>query len=301
MYFKTIKTALDALIAGICQHRGVTPEVACQLAGAYLRNMSQEWRSGQTPTIAYGDPLCRFAYLYCHTAANAAIFELFLRSHQPTTNYLIQKLNENEELRVCAFGGGPGTELLALTKFLSLRSSQLLGHGEVSFTLIDNTAEWAESWSALHQAIKSSFETQYGSRRNWPFTISKMFQPYDMTRVEQFANLPQLFTQDLYVMNYVVSEIFENHQALAAVVQNMVQNAPIGARFMIVDRNQNQVVANCRQLLQLAGLNEEYYLDSSTNMDADEQLVDLEPYKTHVTWAPRVNWRGAFCLYGVKQ
>lgn len=301
MYFRTIKNALDALIAGICQHRNVSPKMACQLAGAYLRNMSQEWRSGESPTIAYDDPLCRFAYLYCHTAANAAIFELFLRRHQPTADYLLQKLNEAEELRICAFGGGPGTELLALTKFLTARSGQLTGHGDVNFTLIDNTPEWAESWNALHQAIKANFTAQFGPRRGWPFTVSKMFQPFDMTRVEQFANLPQLFTQDVYVMNYVVSEIFDEYQSLAAVAQTMVQNAPVGARFLIVDRNQNQVVANCRYLLQQAGLVEEHFLESSTNMDGDEQASDLDPYKSHVTWDPRVSWRGAFCLYGVKQ
>ena len=91
-YFTTVKAALDALIAGIAQHRGVTPDVALKHASAYLSNMSDQWHSGQKPSIAYGDPLCRFAYLYCHTPVNANICDVFLRGHQETLSYIIEKL-----------------------------------------------------------------------------------------------------------------------------------------------------------------------------------------------------------------
>ena len=47
----------------------------------------------------------------------------------------------------------------------------------------------------------------------WPFTISKTFLPFDMTQIDQFANLHQVFTHDLYVMNYVLSEVFSDNEA----------------------------------------------------------------------------------------
>jgi hypothetical protein len=301
-YFRTIKAALDALIAGISQHRAVTSNIALQMAGAHLRNMSQQWRTGQNPTIAYNDPLCRFAYLYCHTAANAAICELFIREHLETTNFIVEKLNQNEELKVCAFGGGPGTELLALTKFLRRKHDQgaLHSHGDVNFTLLDNVPEWAESWNALEAAIKVRFSADFGTRRNWPFTVSKFFQPFDMTRVEQYANLNQLFVQDLYILNYVVSEIFSEHDALGNLLNTMAAHAPSGSRFLFIDRNQEQIVQWCRTLLENAGLVEQHFSESSTNMDGDEQSAHLGEYIALVGWNPRVTWNGAFCLIGVK-
>jgi hypothetical protein len=240
-YFGIVKAALDALVAGICQHRGVTQPVALQMAGVHLRNMSQQWRNGQTPTIAYGDPLCRFAYLYCHTAVNANICESFIRSHPDTVQYMIDKLNQNEELKVCAFGGGPGTELLAFVKMLKQAHQQgrIQSHGDINFTLLDNTPEWAESWNAIEGAIRAEFNAEYGQRRNWPFTTSKSFQPFDMTRVEQFANLVQLFVHDLYILNYVVSEIVTDNVALGNLINRMAAHAPAGARFVFVDRNQD--------------------------------------------------------------
>ncbi len=302
-YFRTVKAALDALIAGISQHRGVPQNVALQMAGAYLRNMSEQWRSGQNPTIAYGDPLCRFAYLYCHTPANAAICELFVRKHLDTVQFILEKLNQSEELKVCAFGGGPGTELLALTKLLRRKHTlgELPAHGDVNFTLLDNVPEWAESWSALESAIKVCFTNDFGPRRDWPFTVSKFFQPFDMTKVEQYANLHQLFVHDLYFLNYVVSEIFTEHDALGNLINTMAAHAPVGSRFLFIDRNQDQVVDWCRTLLQNAGLVEVNFTESSTNMDHDEQSVQLGEYIELVGWNPRVNWHGAFCIVGIKQ
>jgi hypothetical protein len=62
-YFQTIKSALDASFHAICRHMAVTEQQAHKLVEGHLKSMSREWRSGKTPNIAYGDPLCRFAYL----------------------------------------------------------------------------------------------------------------------------------------------------------------------------------------------------------------------------------------------
>lgn len=301
-YFRTVKSALDALIVGICQHRNVNQDVALQMAGTFLGNMSDQWRTGQNPTIAYHDPLCRFAYLYSHTAANAAICELFIRNHAPNRNFILEKVNNSEELKVCAFGGGPGTELLALSKFLCEENNwgTLTSHSEITFTILDNVPEWAESWSALETAIKTRMGEKYGPRRGWPFTVSKFFQPFDMTRVEQYANLHHLFVHDLYLMNYVVSEIIAEHQALGGLINTMASHAPSGARFLFIDRNQVAVVNMCRQLLQAAGLVEERFAESSTNMGYDEQSSSLGEYIQRVGWNPRVSWNGAFCITAVK-
>src|SRR4051812_18840498 len=68
-YFKTIKAALDSSFAGICHHMKIKAEDAYELIRRHLATMSREWFTGETPNIVYSDPLCRFAYLYCHTAA----------------------------------------------------------------------------------------------------------------------------------------------------------------------------------------------------------------------------------------
>lgn len=273
------------------------------MARAHLQNMSREWRSGETPTIAYGDPLCRFAYLYCHTAANANICEIFIRDCAALRQHILNRMQEIGELRICAFGGGPGTELLALTKFLKRQHDEgnLQGYGDLNFTLLDNIPEWAESWNALEGAIRARLKALYGERRQWPFTTSKTFQPFDMTKVEQYANLAQLFVHDLYILNFVVSEILENEEALGNLINRMAEHAPAGAYFLIADRNQTNVVQRSRRLLQQAELHEVWTGESATNMDGDEQATDLGDYIRLIGWNPRVNWNGAFGIAAVKQ
>lgn len=301
-YFGTIKSALDQLINGVCSHAHTTRERAMVMAGTVLSNMSQEWFNGDRPTIAYGDPLCRFCYLYAHTAVNANIFDTFVQRHQPAMDYILSKMNEDEELRVCAFGGGPGTELLALSKLLNRarRRGELTGHGEIRFTILDTTAEWAESWDTLSDAIRDQLRADYGTRRDWPFTISRNFQPFDMTDVGQFANLAQLLRQDFYVMNYVVSEVFGEEVGLGNVIQLMAENAPQGARFVIVDRDQNGVRDTAQRLLTSVGLQIESVTTSSTNMDYDEQASDLGDFYNAIARKPRIQWSGAFGVIAVK-
>ncbi|MGB3525689.1 MAG: hypothetical protein WBB32_06975 [Flavobacteriales bacterium] len=300
-YFGTIKNALHDLIPGLMAHYNVDLETALKMVQTHLGNMSKEWFSGENPTIAYGDPLCRFAYLYCHTAANANMCETFIRNHAPTVAHIVSRLNDQEEIKVCAFGGGPGTELLALAKLLErLHGEETLnGHGDINFTLIDNVPEWAESWQALDESIRTDFKNEYGKRSQWPFTVSKSFQPIDMTKVERYANLVQLFEHDLYILNFVISEIMVERDALERLIRSMVGHAPQGARFVFIDRNQMDVSSYTLDLIGRLGLMTELNTTLQTNMDGDEQCSELNEFKPANGRSPRVTWN-AFCLIGVK-
>lgn len=298
-YFEVIKAALDTLVDGICRHRSLSRAEAMRMAKAHLQTMSNEWFSGEKPNIAYGDPLCRFAYLYCHTAVNANLCEVSIRESRLVIDLIEQRLDGAGELKVCAFGGGPGTELLALSKHLC-GTRRNKPQGDINFTLLDIVPEWAESWNALESNIKECLRTEFGDRRNWPFTISKTFQPYDMTRVERYANFCQLFRHDLYVLNYVLSEIFTDHDAFANLVTRMAQEAPSGSAFLIVDRDQPQVVDWARQLLGSAGLTEGHFSRANSNMDYDERRTTLMEYENQINYRPRLTWRGAFWIIGVK-
>ncbi len=70
-YFETVKRVLDRSLATVCSKRGLSEDAASDLLVKQLQTMSREWFSGKTPNIAYEDPMCRLAYLYCHVPANA--------------------------------------------------------------------------------------------------------------------------------------------------------------------------------------------------------------------------------------
>ena len=298
-YFRLVRTALDALVDGICRHRHVERTTAMQMAAAHLQTMREEWFSGETPNIAYEDPLCRFAYLYCHTAVNANLCEFCIRNSPDVQEHIHHVLDTNGELRVCAFGGGPGTELLALAKYLC-NTREGRPQGDISFTLLDIVGEWCESWNALETAIKDRLRTRFGPRNCWPFTISKTFLSFDMTQIEQYANLHHVFTHDLYVMNYVLSEIFGENEAFGGLINRMSESAPRGAKFLIVDRSQDVIIDRAREHLQNAGLTVGEVHRTNSNMDGDEQSDTLLEYYRLIRRNPRVQWQGAFWVVGTK-
>jgi hypothetical protein len=298
-YFEIILAAMNALVEGLCRHRNLPRRGAMKMAATYLQSMRDEWFSGETPNIAYEDPLCRFAYLYCHTAVNANLCEYAIRKSEDLSRHIQSTLDSTGELRVCAFGGGPGTELLALAKHLCKTRE---GHpqGDISFTLLDIVEEWCESWNTLETTIKDRLREQFGARNRWPFTISKTFLSFDMTRIEQFANLHQVFTHDLYVMNYVLSEVFGDNAAFAHLIERMAQSAPSGSMFLVVDRSQDEIIDWATRHLRNAGLEVGELHRTSRNMDLDEQSEVLGEYVGLIGRRPRVQWKGAFWITGRK-
>jgi hypothetical protein len=248
-YIRTVKAVLDNALEAVRIKMGLSvDEMNAALAG-HLKTMTDEWFSGDVPNIAYGDPLCRFAYLYCHVAANANLFEVVIRNTPEVQQWITERLALNQELTVCAFGGGPGTELLGLSKHF-LKIGRTAPPISLSFTILDRVPEWAETWNLIEREVTTYLRARFGAFTNRPFSIAKSFCPFDMTKVEQFGNLVHLFGQDFFVLNYVVSEILGDSQKLQDVIAKMTESAPPGAIFLIVDREQDDVMARAQNLLQ---------------------------------------------------
>ena len=78
-YFKLIKAAPDASFGPICRHKNIPVDHAPQAVNQHLGAMNKESFGYEPAEIDYGDPLCRFAYLFAHTAANANLCETAIR------------------------------------------------------------------------------------------------------------------------------------------------------------------------------------------------------------------------------
>lgn len=293
-YFETVKTVLDATLARLCANRCMSVEDGQRLLATHLKTMSDEWFSGAAPNIAYGDPFCRLAYLYCHVAVNANVCEMVIRRTPAARNMIIEKMENEEDLRVCAFGGGPGTELLALAKYLHKTYEKGNPPLSISFTILDSVQEWAESWSSLQRAIDRRMKAIYPKPAQRPFIVSNSFNSFDMTCVSEYAALDEYLQHDLYIMNYVVSELLEKTDDFADLIKRMADSAPSGAVFLVIDREQDRVISLINKLLKQAGLTlvGDPGKDSG-NMDSDEESSTLEPYVSAIGRRPRVQWGGS--------
>ena len=295
-----VRKALDASFESICRNHGLTKKEAFQTINKHLDTMSAEWFSGKAPNIAYDDPLLRFGYLYCHTAVNANLCDFAIRETPELEQFIDDKLNNEQALRVCAFGGGPGTELLALTKHI-IRSGRQSPPAHIEFQLIDRVNEWADTWTALQIQIELRLKKKFKNIADRPFMISKTFCPFDMTNVGSWGNMAQIFEHDLYIMNYVVSEITGSHKGFQKTVGCMADAAPAGAMFLFIDRRQTSVLADVKTLMTKAKLSVRDMRGTRRNCDVDEQASDLGPYIKNIGRHPRVQWGNSFWQLGVKE
>lgn len=299
-YFKTVKNVLDIALPIIAKDRIQTIEQAKQEMNAQRQCISDEYFTRRKPEIDFKNPLCRLAYLRCYAPANANLCELAIRRSNDLTDFICNKLRDEEEIKVCAFGGGPGTELLALAKFL-VANRKKFSQSAIKFALLDEVPEWAETWSLIERYVELFLKENFGKRSLWPFTVSNSFIPFDVTKTANYGNIKILLDQDLFILSHIVSEIYEDEQVkgLGKLLHAMVAAAKPGSMFLVIDRSEYNVREKVTKLLKGLDLDLSGIEESEGNMDSDENRSDLGEYliKGHY---PRLTWK-AFSIIGTKR
>ncbi len=234
MYIELVRDVVSGATEAYAAASGQTvPEVLAQIR-EHIDRTAHEHRRDE-PDIDYEDPLCRLGYLYRHATANATLFEQVLIG----SGELRQKIRGagGGRLHVCSAGGGPGTELLGLAKYL-LRRQFLVGPPrKISFTVLDNVPQWAETWQQLAEAVEDEFRASLVDEGWEPPTIAEKFLPMDVldaTSYEPYAY--QFGKADIVVFNYLFSENKTRLDDARAAIECLAAKCPPGCVFVVIDR-----------------------------------------------------------------
>lgn len=298
-YFQVAGKVLEANVTSIMQRQNRTRKNVCDQVVSYLQTNSAQWTSGQQPSINYLDPLCRIAYLYGIVPANANLIQHVFEVEQELADFILARQTANGQVGVCAFGGGPGNELLGMVKWIETKQfdQQIV----LEFLLLDRVREWIDSWQAIQRQVLSHFRTSYGTNRaKWPLVISGSFSSVDITDTSSFANLGNLFGQDIYILSYVVSEIFDQAVQLREFAAEMAKHAPRGSKFVFIDRNEERWKDEVRTLASEMHIDLADFRAELGTMDPyTEDKIDLGQIFADVGRNPRVSWN-AFWVVGTK-
>ena len=280
-FFRTVGAAMDRVLDRLAEGDPRQYRRACKEVAAHLDTMSYEYRSGRQPSIDYRNPHLRLAYLYRHVPVHANIIHSAIRETPGLAKFIEWRMRETGELRVCAFGGGPGTELLALVKHLAANPPG----GDLPtlrFTVVDNEEAWWETWHALREEVHGQMGAAFGqSRRGWPFTIEADHRCVDMANCRRYADVGNTYGHDLLVLNYVLSEIHdERGQAeLADFLARMCEANRSPAWVLIADRQEQDGRTSrvARRLVKdrSLALRKQCFIPFNRAMDSDEACVDL--------------------------
>lgn len=290
MYLEIVKRVLDQAVARYGVSEGLSRKEICKRMGEHLQEMTKQHRE-EDPSIPYDDPLCRLAYVYKHVAANATLFERALGSLE--TARAVVKARAGGTLHVCAVGGGPGSELLGLMKFIVERGSATYLPRRIEFTIIDLVPEWGETWTQLAREVETSFAT--GLDDLPPPVIVDKFYPFDATKEAKYKSFGWLLSEvDLFVFNYIISENLDNLDHLAEALRILAGRARDDAAFVFIDRKEYSDRINkwLVQVLPTAGFELVGDLVAEGGcLDRDEQVdADLHDYPALIGQGPRVKF-----------
>ncbi|MCC5623414.1 hypothetical protein [Nostoc sp. CHAB 5715] len=300
-FFELLNPILNKEIAFLSNQLQISIDEVYQLILDEAERNQAEWYSDRVPDLNYEEPACRLAYLYIVAAANASTFQYVIESNKDLLNYVLGIAKERHELKICAFGAGPGTELMAMAKFFE---TQKLGISvSVDFQLLDKVKEWASSWYGIREQVNESFKNLYGANRSkWPIIPSGNLLPCDVTDLDQLPYLGSVWGQDIYVLNFLLSEIFNDNPRLRSFLTQVVKFAPTGARFIFIERRGLMWEQRIKNIARESGLTLSPFIESRCDRLVSEEPSNLGQIYDAIQESrkPRLTWNVVYSI-GVKQ
>ena len=286
MYFKIVKEVLERGISDCVAEYNISRDEVLTRMRSHIDN-TQKQHYELDPEIEYGDPLCRLGYLHRHAGINATLFERVLKEDQALQT-TITDAETRGRLRVCSVGGGPGTELLGLAKYLLHQPWKI--PQRIDFTVLDNVYHWAETWEQLAEAAEGVLEAELGSDRP---TVSQGFLSFDVFDPSSYEGFPSMFNDaDIVVCNYLFSENPENLNDAKRAIFRLNQLVSDGCTFVVIDRHENKTgfVDNVTSIFE-SGFGPVNVSAFDGIMDHDEQSSAFGEELLSSLGYPRVNFR----------
>jgi hypothetical protein len=131
--FELVKIALDELYAEAVNHYGSETDIQITRQIACLQNTLRNLNKGEPNPTTYKDPTVRFAYVFKYVTSHADYVVQILEKLQQNLN---SSIFDKESIRVSCVGGGPGSDLIGLLKYLD-EKNELEPVGKITYYLLD--------------------------------------------------------------------------------------------------------------------------------------------------------------------
>ena len=171
-----IKLVLDDAYAAINAPNDATKDA---LIKKELTNLSAEYgklASKTSSSIDYSDSVKRFAYIYKYTVAHADYIMQLIDGNKG-----LRALLTNKSIEVACLGGGPGSDLLGVLKYLIRTGAKGLS---LKCYIFDKERAWGDSWSDVASQLIP------------PFQVFPVFQQMDVTDSKTWASYQKFLRAD---------------------------------------------------------------------------------------------------------
>ncbi len=214
---------------------------------AKIDHMSKEWRSGRSADLS--DAVSQFGYLYEYSPSHSYLAYLGFSQSQDVRQLIRNHRERGGTLRVCCLGGGPGTEIAGLTRYIAAST----GEDEsicVLFRNVDRAGSWQGATASMLEAAHEGLAKEGAKVELEAETLEA-----DLTKALGSPSEGALLGHDLYVLNHVCSEFYRAPGSFSELLRTVAQQLPADGVILICDREENAVKNFASELLGSAGLN----------------------------------------------
>src|SRR5262249_23346585 len=182
----------------------------------------------------------RFAYAYKYVTAHG---DYLVQLMQLLKCHLDNTLFTTKTARVTCVGGGPGSDIIAVLKYLDEYNKEENVEKVICY-LLDKEQAWADTWTELDESF------------GLPLHLNTNFQPLDVTNLASWKFEQKFLKADLFTMSYFVSEVYQLDTSgdVSQFWSTLFQGAKPGALFLYIDNGHEDFNSYFDTQWQAAGL-----------------------------------------------
>ena len=303
LVFKSLGNVLDQCVSDWKRDAALPLDRFVPLVGKAIRHMSEEYHGGHPPEIPFESLVYRSAYLYEYAPANALAVEAVLNDAAEDQGLISGLLTSKLQISLCCLGGGPGSEILGVAKWLV---RQQLSATQMEVVVIDKCLEWRNQWKSVRDTLNTNFLAgSSNSAQGRRLVVPKGLVSVDIVDPKSAQLPPLVHGYDLYVVSYVVSHIYADDalSQFSKFMQTVIDSAPKGSRFLFIDRHERERewIGSVTTLLDHPGIEVfgPYFSNRDSPSDSQEEKTDLGVLFKHLNRFPRLGW-DIFWMVGTK-
>lgn len=221
MSFELVNLALDELYCQGCKKYGECLDKVILKQIKYLSTRYASLHHETRNPVDYKDPATRFAYVYKYVTAHS---DYLIQVMQLLRSKLGGNIFTNKTARITCVGGGPGTDIIAILKYLTEHQKKESVE-RVTCHLLDREQAWADTWTELSEHLDLALQ------------LTANFQPLDVIEPASWEFQQKFLRADLFTMSYFVSEVhrLDKNGEVSQFWSALFQGAKPGALFAYVD------------------------------------------------------------------
>ncbi len=241
---------------------------ACQMQ---LTRQYSSLREASKP-IDYKDPATRYAYIRCYVTSHANLVTTLIKSSPE-----LKKLFRQERVKATCIGGGPGSDLLGILKYIEDSALDVF----LKIYLYDGEKSWSDSWCDVEEKLEKS--------------ISTYFEQFDVTMPASYSQNTKYLNSDLFTMIYFISEIYHCREKASRFFDNLFAKAKPGSLFLFVDNAHHDFYDWFDSLHAPHRLEKIESADSvNLGIPSSEEKKDLGLHLQRISSTPKLNAKVAY-------